>query len=166
MQPESTNDNSIKTLKMDEIATESRLRWCNKDNQILGLCYQHSHDTNMTFNSIDDVHVVREEIQAGRIHRTNETLVVACGEVGNGGKVQSILALPSCKAESDQFQLMIAATVKEVAPDIIASDGCGQRRKEFSGRDKIIENKNLRELLGKLPLFDLHVIDGIMACFF
>ena len=120
----------------------------------------------MTFNSIDDAHIIREEIQAGRILRTNETLVVACAEVGNGGKVQSILALPSCKVESDQFRLMIAATVKEVAPDIIASDGCGQRRKGFSGRDKIIENKNLRELLGTLPLFDLHVIDGIMACFF
>ena len=162
----SASNNSIKTLKMDEIATESRLRWCNNDNKILGLCYQHSHDAKMTFNSMDDIYTIREEIEAGKIHRTKETLVVACGEVGNGGKIKSVLALPSCKAENDQFSTMIDATVKEMASDVIATDGDGQRRHELSNRDKIIENKDVKELLGKLPLFDLHVIDGKMALFF
>ena len=39
---------SFKTLKMDEIATESCLRWCSKDNKIIVLCYQHSHDINIS----------------------------------------------------------------------------------------------------------------------
>ena len=163
---EETNDNCIRTLKMDEIATESRLRWNSTDNKILGLCYQHSHNTNMSFNRFEDVQLITEEIKAGHIHRTKETLVVAYGEVGNGGKVQSILALPSCKAESEQFALMIDAAAKEVAPDVIGTDGCGQRRKEFANRDTIIDNKNVKEILCKLPLFDLHIINGIMALYF
>ena len=61
---------------------------------------------------------------------------------------------------------MINAAVKVVAPDVIATDGDGQRRNELSNRDKLIENKDVKEVLGKLPLFDLHVIEGKMALFF
>ena len=45
-------ENLIKTVKMDEITTESCfLRWSSKDNKILGLCYQHSHNVNLSFNT-------------------------------------------------------------------------------------------------------------------
>ena len=157
---------SIRTLKMDEIATESRIRWSKNDNKFLGLCYQHSHDLNMTFDTIDDAYAIRDEISAGRIHRTKEALVVGCGEVGNGGKVNSILALPSCKADSDQFQLMMNAAENLIEPDITATDGDATRRKIFCGKDKLIENKDVKALLVKLPLFDLHIIGGKSALYF
>ena len=41
----------------------------------------------MTFNTIEDPYAICDEIIAVRIHKTKETLVVGCGEVGNGGKV-------------------------------------------------------------------------------
>ena len=44
-------ENLTKTVKMDEIASELQLRWSNKDNKILGLCYQHSHNVNQRFNT-------------------------------------------------------------------------------------------------------------------
>ena len=61
---------SIKILKMDEIATESRLRWCSKDNKIIGLCYQHSHDINISLNTLDDALEIKDLLDSDRIHKT------------------------------------------------------------------------------------------------
>ena len=159
--------NKITTIKMDEIATESRLRWCSKENKILGLCYQHSHDTDLSFNTIKDVYVIRDEIEAGHIHKTKETLVVASGVIGNGGSIQSLLTLPSCsKTESQQFLSMIEAISEEVDPDVIATDGDSMRRRVLNGKDKLIQDKDVKSVLGKLPLFDLHIVDGKRALYF
>ena len=78
---------SIKTLKMDEIATESRSRWCSKDNKIIGLCYQHSHDINISLNTLDDALKIKDLLDSDRIHKTKETLVLTYGVGGNGGSV-------------------------------------------------------------------------------
>ena len=134
---------SIKTLKMDEIATESRLRWCSKDNKIIVLCYQHSHDINISLNTLDDALKINDLLDSDRIHKTKETLVLTYGVVGNGGSVQTILTLPSCsKTESDQFSCMIDATCKSLNPDIIATDGDAMRRKLFNGRNKVILDRD------------------------
>lgn len=161
-----SQSNTIKTIKMDEIATETRLRWNNKDNKILGLCYQHSHKVDMSLDTIEDALLIRDEIESGSIHKTKETLVVASGEVGNGGYVKSILALPSCKAETDQLLEMVDAVSKVIDPNVIATDGDGQRRKAFNGRNKIIQDNDVKGMLTKLPLFDLNIVDGKCALFF
>ena len=125
---------SIKTL-MDEIATKSRLRWCSKDDKIVGLCYQHSHDINISLNTLDDALKIKDLLDSDRIHKTKETLVLTYGVVGNGGSVQTILTLASCsKTESDQLSCMIDDTCKTLDPDIIA-DGDAMRRKLFNGRN-------------------------------
>ena len=69
---------------MDEIATESR--WCSKDNKIVGLCDQHSHCHNTSFNTMDDAIVTRDLLESGVIDKTKKTLVVAAGALGNGEK--------------------------------------------------------------------------------
>ena len=78
---------SIKTHKMDEIATESHLRWCSKDSKIIGLCYQHSHDINISLNTLDDALKIQDLLDSDRIHKTKDTLVLTYGVVGNGGSV-------------------------------------------------------------------------------
>ena len=67
---------SIKTLKMDGIATESSLRWCSKENKIIGLCYQHSHDINISLNRLDDALKIKDLLDSDRIHKTGNFIMV------------------------------------------------------------------------------------------
>ena len=39
----SPDETTVSSLKMDEIATEERLRWNKQENKIHGFCYQHAH---------------------------------------------------------------------------------------------------------------------------
>ena len=61
---------------------------------------------------------------------------------------------------------MIDSVCDNIQPDIIATDGDAMRRKVLNGRDKLIKDKDIRTLLGKLPLFHLHIIDGQYALYF
>ena len=104
---------SISSLKMDEIATEDRLRWNKQDNRIYGLCYQHSHEYNMEFTDVDCVSNLKNLLATENIHKTKEHLVVAIGTVGDGGHITPLLSLPSCcKDETDQFPIMLDAVFK------------------------------------------------------
>ena len=146
--------NTIKTLEMDEIATDLRLRWSSNDN-------------NVTFNCIEDAYVICEEIGCSLINKSKETLVVACGEIGNGGDIRPISTLPSCsKIESDQFVSMIDGTSELAAPDVIATDGDSMRKKVLNGRDKMILDEDATAKLSKLPLFDFHIVDGKHALYY
>ena len=61
---------------------------------------------------------------------------------------------------------MIDATSKLLEPDVIATDGDNMRRKVLNGRDKIICDNGVKAVLSKLPLFDLHIVDGKHALYF
>ena len=93
------DEKTIRTIKMDEIATETRLRWCNADNKVLGLCYQHGHNSKLSLNTIEDALLIKEQLESEKIHKTKETLVVATGEVGNGGTAHTVLTLPTCSKQ-------------------------------------------------------------------
>ena len=60
---------------------------------------------------------------------------------------------------------MIDATCKTLNPDI-ATDGDAMRRKLFNGRNKVILDRDVKTELEKLPLFDLHIIDGKYALYY
>ena len=55
-----------------------------------------SHAYSMNFDTMDDIKRLASVIQAGTCHTTKENLVVAVGEVGNGGNIAPVLSLPSC----------------------------------------------------------------------
>ena len=61
-----TNDNgpTMWSIKVDEIATEKRLRYKTETNEILGLCAKHSTKENIIFSSVH----VAEQLE----HRLNE----------------------------------------------------------------------------------------------
>ena len=122
------------------------MRWCSKGNKIIGLSYQHSHDINISLNTLDDALKIKDLLDSDRIHKTKKALVLSV--VGNGGSVQTILTLPSCsKTESHQFSCMIDATCKILNPDIIATDGDAMRRKLFNGRNKVILDRDQQNML-------------------
>ena len=68
--------------------------------------------------------------------------------------------------KTDQFSCMIDATCKTLNPDIIATHGDAMRRRLFNGRNKVILDRDVKTDLEKLPLFDLHIIDGIYALYY
>ena len=161
------NTSKINTVKMDEIATESRPRWNIADNKILGLCYQHSHEHSMKFESMDDIQRLTGLIEAGTVHLTKETLVVFIGEVGNGAHVDPILTLPSCcKTESPEFDKMISSIFKNVECDILATDGDPMRRKTFCRMSKPIHDQQVKAKLGQCPLFDINIVNGEKGVYF
>ncbi|KAF8264280.1 hypothetical protein EI94DRAFT_1703360 [Lactarius quietus] len=51
-------------LMLDEIAQETRPRWCDRTNQILGWCQEHTKGKCMDFNSIADVELLFGEMTA------------------------------------------------------------------------------------------------------
>ena len=61
---------------------------------------------------------------------------------------------------------MIDATCITSNPDIIATDGDAMRRKLFNGHNKVILDRDVKTELEKLPLFDLHIIDGKCALYY
>ena len=90
---------------MDEIARDDRLPWSKQDNKMYGVCFQHSYKYSMDLNEIDDAKRVQELLNTDSVHKTTDNLVVADGNVGNGGHIKPLLTLPSCcKSFNDQFE--------------------------------------------------------------
>ena len=161
------NPSKINVIKMDEIAVKSRLRWNNADDKIYGLCYEHSQGHSMSFDSMDDILRLTGLIKAGTCHKTKESLVVALGEVANGGHTAPFLSLPSCcKSESDEFVKMIESIFRNLKCDVVATDGDAMRRKTFCKMSKPVKDLQVKKKLDQLPLFDLNVINGEKALYF
>jgi hypothetical protein len=59
-------------LMIDEIATEKRLRWDPRTNQILGLCREHGECVSVSFNSVEDVEELMKALEEGRVHYASE----------------------------------------------------------------------------------------------
>ena len=155
---------NISSLKMDEIATEERLRWESQTNKIIGLCFEHACSHSMELNHIGDVERIKDLLLSGTLHKTKENLVVATGDVGDGGHINPVLTLPTCtKSVTPKFDEMFEAVLKKVLVDVVASDGAADRRQYFNGRMKVIKDNEMKRLLKQLGLFDLNFIDGDKA---
>ena len=62
-------------IMFDEISIEARPRWDDKTNKFLGVCREHGRDTSLEFTSEDDLQVLWEELQCGKIHLAHEVRV-------------------------------------------------------------------------------------------
>ena len=160
-------EHNLHLIKMDEIATEVRNRWNNADNKIYGLCYEHSYEHSMKFDTMDDITRISGLIEAGTCHTTKENLVVAVGENGNNGQIQPFLSLPTCsKTESLQFVKMMESIFSNLKCDIVATDGDAMQRKTFSKMSKPVTNPAIKDKLKALLLFDCNIINGDKALYF
>ena len=59
-------------LMFDELATEKRPRWDDKSNKFLGVCREHGHMTSLEFTSEDDLVMLWNELESGKIHLSHE----------------------------------------------------------------------------------------------
>ena len=118
----------------------------------------------MEFNQISDVDRIKDLLLSGAIHKTKEDLVIATGDVGDGGHVEPLLTLPTCsKSITPKFNEMFEAVIQKVKVDLVASDGAADRRQYFNSRMKIIQDNEMKRLFKQLNLFDLNFIDGDQA---
>ncbi|KAF8889386.1 hypothetical protein BD779DRAFT_1611119 [Infundibulicybe gibba] len=69
-----TLENIGYVLMIDEIKTESRLRWDDKTNKILGLCREHSQNLGVDFCSIDDVRALLDALDSKEVHFASEVV--------------------------------------------------------------------------------------------
>jgi hypothetical protein len=60
----------------DELAIEKRPRWDDKSNKFLGVCCEHGHATSLEFMSEDDLVILWEELESGKIHLSHEVRCV------------------------------------------------------------------------------------------
>ena len=62
-------------LMIDEIAQETRPRWCDRTNQILGWCREHTKGRCMDFNSIADAELLFQDMERGDVHLAHEVSI-------------------------------------------------------------------------------------------
>jgi len=56
----------------DELAVEKRPRWDDKSNKFLGVCREHGHTTSLEFTSEDDLVMLWNELESGKIHLSHK----------------------------------------------------------------------------------------------
>ncbi|KAH9168605.1 hypothetical protein EDB89DRAFT_1909186 [Lactarius sanguifluus] len=78
-------------LMFDEIAQETRPRWCDRTNQILGWCREHTNGRCMDFNSIADVELLFQDMVDGNVHLAHEVSITVSS---------SPTALPNAKSRN------------------------------------------------------------------
>ncbi|KAJ7281329.1 hypothetical protein C8J57DRAFT_1558865 [Mycena rebaudengoi] len=89
-------------LMLDEIATEHRLRYDDRNNKVVGVCRAHSHLVPLEIQTQTDLEILREGIRDGRAHLTGETTVAGIGPLDRDPckySVRPILFSPDCKNE-------------------------------------------------------------------
>jgi len=59
-------------IMFDEISVERCPRWDDKTNKVLGVCHKHGQDTNLEFNSEDDLQTLWGELGCEKIHLAHE----------------------------------------------------------------------------------------------
>lgn len=59
-------------VMIDELATEKRLRYNARTNEILGLCRAHGHKVSQVFGSMDDVEEILDAVNKGEVHLASE----------------------------------------------------------------------------------------------
>ena len=130
----SPDETAVSSLKMDEIATEERLRWNKQEHKIHGFCYQHAHCHNTDFTDINSIANLHNLLNTKEVHKTKEDLVIVIGNCGDGGHVTPLLSLPSCcKEETNQFSVMINAVCNQTKVHVFATDGDATRRRVSVG---------------------------------
>jgi hypothetical protein len=66
-------ENMLHAIVMfDELAVERRPRWDDKSNKILGMCREHGCATSLEFTSQEDLAMLWDELESGKIHLAHE----------------------------------------------------------------------------------------------
>ncbi|KAF8262083.1 hypothetical protein EI94DRAFT_1773276 [Lactarius quietus] len=167
-------------LMLDEIAQETRPRWCDRTNQILGWCQEHTKGKCMDFNSIADAELLFGEMVSGNVHLAHEATIGVIGLLCNNSRFYSakpFLISGSCKKESAEDHLTLIQTALDVIKGVdalqntqvvsIASDGEAKRGKALvllTFKQTLSPSSPIYPWLSACTLLDLHVSDDDITC--
>ncbi|KAF8177491.1 hypothetical protein K438DRAFT_1606151, partial [Mycena galopus ATCC 62051] len=91
------------SMMLDEMATERRARYDDRNNKIIGICRQHVHKLPNDLNSEADMSVLCDGLKAGDAHLAGEATVAALGAFTSDPREYSarpVLFSSDCKLES------------------------------------------------------------------
>ncbi|KAH9011001.1 hypothetical protein EDB84DRAFT_1681136 [Lactarius hengduanensis] len=167
-------------LMFDEIAQETRPRWCDRTNQILGWCREHTKGRCMDFNSIADAELLFQDMVCGNVHLAHEATVGAIGILCNNSRLYSakpFLISGSCKKETAEDHAILIQTALDAIKlskalsnarvVSIASDGEAKRGKALvllTFKQKLSPFSPIYPWLSACALLDLHVGDNDITC--
>ena len=167
-------------LLIDEVACEQRVRWNADDNKLYGICREHGNRVGLSFNSVDDVHMVVDAVQQSIIHLASEVTIVSVAPLRQANCTAiPLLALPTCKAEtSDNQREMIKSILEEWRNDSrtaslgpvvsVSTDGDATRRLAFDQLLRVNKEPSpeIACVLQRLTLMDTAVgIDDVVVQF-
>lgn len=115
-------------LMIDEIAVEKRLRWDPSNNNVLGLCREHSSEYSTTLNTEADLNVITKGLETNDVHLASEATVVGLGALCRDGRTYScrpILVSGTCKHETAKQHTSLLRTVLAA---------CREKADRFNGR--------------------------------
>ncbi|KAH9165187.1 hypothetical protein EDB89DRAFT_1858599 [Lactarius sanguifluus] len=167
-------------LMFDEIAQEMRPQWCDRTNQILGWCREHTNGRCMDFNSIADTELLFQDMVDGNMHLAHEATVGAISLLCKNSRFYSakpFLISGSCKRETAEdhaklIQMALNAiktvnTLSNAQVVSIASDGEAKRGKALvllTFKRKLSPSSPIYSWLSACTLLDLHVGDDDITC--
>ena len=154
------------SLKADETAITSRLRYDCKTDSIQGLCYQHTRTEHTRFSTFEEGQAIENVVKEGDVHIPSDLLVVGLNDMTDSAALQVVLAWPSCEKNDLEGTIKIYGGISQLFHEKtgnklmnFASDGDGNRRIAFTELTKYEVDKStlLGELVHKMDFLDLNV---------
>jgi hypothetical protein len=103
------------SVLVDEVTNEPRARYSASQDSIVGVCREHAHQTDLSSlsdNPVEKLQDVQAALKSGKCHLAKEITVVALAPfAATDYNARVFLASPTCKTESEEFQLALIQQV-------------------------------------------------------
>ncbi|KAJ8518371.1 hypothetical protein ONZ45_g4578 [Pleurotus djamor] len=157
-------------LIFDELKVESRLRYDDRTNFILGTCREHTSRGLLEYKTKNEPALAIQRLKDKKTHLASEATVGALGLLSGDTRFYSarpILVSGSCKretgwAQSNLIQTCLSATKNQVRVISIASDGESRRGEaliRLTFKHILSQSSPIYPLLAPLPFMNLEVGD-------
>ena len=103
-----TTQDTVISLKVDELAVEKRLRYKSNDNDVLGLCCQHTKPNDVHFTNEQFAENLSEELSNNHLHLATESCIFTLSKLGDTYyNVKPFLSVPICSHATAKEQTAI-----------------------------------------------------------
>jgi len=86
-------------IMFNEILVEKCPCWDDKMNKILGVCREHGQDTSLEFTSKEDLQMLWEEVQCGKIHLAHKVYIDLSGTSFNNLICHASSLIGNCQCD-------------------------------------------------------------------
>lgn len=94
-------------IKIDKHYVDKRVRWCPGDNKLYGVCYEHSHNHDLSLDSWDDVMRLKQAVDDEEIHITKECMVIALGYNAININAHPVVVWQTCSKDEVSIQMKV-----------------------------------------------------------